>query len=93
VTTPEPWAVSVRLRDEPRGVHRLTVATGSIADGATIEGLSDYADDIWVSIVVRARELVPVRADTQLHNGDSVVILAKPDLAQTLNVLFQSPTP
>jgi len=88
VTSPEPWAVSVRLRDEPRGVHRLTVATGSTADGATVEGLSDHADDIWVSIVVRARRLVPVGADTQLRAGDDVVILAKPELAEELSVLF-----
>ena len=32
---PEPWALGVRLRDEPDGVHRLTVTAGSPADGRT----------------------------------------------------------
>ena len=26
---PEPWALGVRLREEPDGVHRLTVTAGS----------------------------------------------------------------
>ena len=30
---PEPWALGVRLREEPEGVHRFTVAAGSPADG------------------------------------------------------------
>ena len=89
MTTTEPWAVSVRLRDEPRDVHRLTVATGSTADGATIEGLSDHADEIWVSVVVRAKRLIPVSAETQLRAGDDVVILAKPEFAEAIGELFR----
>lgn len=88
-TSPEPWAVSVRLRDEPRDVHRLVVSAGSTAEGATIAGLCDHAEDIWVSIVVRARRLVPVSAATQLRAGDDVVILAKPELAEALSALFR----
>ena len=77
---PEPWAIAVRLRDEPHGVHRLTVASGSPAEGWTVEDLGDHAGDIWVSMVVRTSGLVPVRADTELHAGDEVVILADPEL-------------
>lgn len=90
--SPDPWALSIRLREEPRDVHRLTVAAGSTADGATIAGLCDHTEDIWVSIVVRARRLVPVSAATQLRAGDDVVILAKPELAEALSVLFRWPT-
>jgi potassium/hydrogen antiporter len=88
---PEPWAIGVRLRDEPQGVHRLTVAPGSTADGATVESLGDHVGDIWVSIVVRKSGLVPVHADTELRSGDDVVILAEPDLADTLATLFRRP--
>jgi cell volume regulation protein A len=88
-TALEPWTVGVRLRDEPEGVHRLTVSRGSAADGATVESLSERAGDVWVSIVVRASELVPVRADTELRVGDEVVVLAEPDLAEQLGGLFR----
>jgi potassium/hydrogen antiporter len=90
-TDPEPWAIGVRLRDEPQGVHRLTVAPGSTADGATVEGLGDHVGDIWVSIVVRTSGVIPVRPDTELRSGDDVVILAEPDLADTLATLFRRP--
>jgi potassium/hydrogen antiporter len=90
-TDPEPWGIGVRLRDEPQGVHRLTVAPGSTADGATVENLGDHIGDIWVSIVVRTSGLIPVRADTELRSGDDVVILAEPELADTLATLFGRP--
>ena len=83
-----PWEIGVRLQDEPRGVHRMHVASGSVAQGCTIEGLGDHAGDIWVSIVVRATGLVPVRGDTELEAGDEVVILADPELRDTLAELF-----
>ena len=85
---PEPWAIDVRLQDEPQGVHRLTVASGSAAEGSTIEDLGDRAGDIWVSIVVRASGLVPVRAETELQADDEVVVLADPELRDTLAALF-----
>ncbi len=85
---PEPWTIGVRLQDEPHGVHRLTVASGSAAEGWTIEDLDDRVGDIWVSIVVRTSGLVPVRADTELQAGDQVVILADPELSDTLAALF-----
>ncbi|TSD94254.1 sodium:proton exchanger [Skermania sp. ID1734] len=89
VATVEPWALGVRLRDEPEVVHRLTVAAGSPADGATVESLGNSAGEIWVSIVVRASGLVPVRADTQFRAGDDVVILAEPELSEKLAELFR----
>jgi cell volume regulation protein A len=85
---PEPWAIGVRLRQEPHGVHRLTVTPGSAAEGWTVEDLGEHAGDIWVSMVVRTSGLVPVRADTELHAGDEVVILADPELREELSALF-----
>ena len=69
---PEPWALGVRLQDEPEGVRRLTVAPGSDADGTSIEDLDALADDFWVSIVIRGGSLVAVRRDTVLRAGDEV---------------------
>ena len=85
---PEPWAIGVRLRDEPQGVHRLTVAAGSAADGSTVERLGDHLGDIWVSMVVRSSSLVPIRADTELRADDAVVILAEPALSGHLDDFF-----
>ena len=83
-----PWQIGVRLADEPRGVHRFSVATGSVAERSTVEGLGERVGDIWVSIVVRATGLVPVRGETELEAGDEVVILADPELHDTLAELF-----
>lgn len=58
------------------------------AEGLTIEDLADHAGDIWISMVVRAGGLVPVRADTELCAGDEVVVLADPELRQGLAALF-----
>lgn len=84
----QPWEIGVRLADEPHGVHRFTVAQGSTAQGCTVEGLGDMVGDIWVSIVVRTTGLVPVRGDTELQAGDEVVVLADPELHDTLAELF-----
>jgi cell volume regulation protein A len=84
----QPWEIGVRLQDEPEGVHRLHVASGSAAEGCTVERLGDRVGDIWVSIVVRTTGLVPVRGDTELEAGDEVVVLADPELHDTLAELF-----
>ncbi|OBH26725.1 hypothetical protein A5692_26265 [Mycobacterium sp. E342] len=84
----QPWEIGVRLADEPEGVHRFSVARGSAAEGCTVEGLSDRVGDIWVSIVVRTTGLVSVRGDTELQAGDEVVVLADPELHDTLVELF-----
>lgn len=84
----QPWQVGVRLQDEPQGVHRFVVAAESAAAGCTIEDLGDRAGDIWVSIVVRGSGLVPVRGDTDLRAGDEVIVLADPELHDTLAALF-----
>ncbi|KLO39930.1 hypothetical protein ABW17_18395 [Mycobacterium nebraskense] len=86
-----PWEIGVRLADEPQGAHRFSVASGSAAEGCTVEGLGDRVGDIWVSIVVRTTGLVPVRGDTELQAGDEVVVLADRELHDTLAGLFGPP--
>ncbi|HTZ44611.1 MAG TPA: cation:proton antiporter [Jatrophihabitans sp.] len=88
---PEPWALGVRLRDEPAGVHRLTVAPGSAADGRSIAELVRLPEFAWISFVIRAGALVPVTGETVLEAGDDALILAEPDQAGPLAELFSRP--
>jgi potassium/hydrogen antiporter len=79
---PKPWALGVRLRDEPSGVHRLTIKPGSPADGRTIDELADLPGDAWISFIVRAGQLVPITGDTKLQAADDVLVLAPPRRAR-----------
>ncbi|HWU20641.1 MAG TPA: TrkA C-terminal domain-containing protein, partial [Nocardioides sp.] len=88
---PEPWSLGVRLRDEPNGVLRLTVAAGATADGRTIEELDALPEGSWVSFVVRAGHLVPVGGSTALQAGDEALILGHPEDAGVLRRLFEQP--
>ncbi|HVA08500.1 MAG TPA: cation:proton antiporter [Acidimicrobiales bacterium] len=87
----EPWALGVRLQDEPDGAHRFTVAAGSPADGSTIAGLADLPNDAWISFVVRDGRLLSARGATELWSGDEVVVLADLDRADELSVIFEGP--
>jgi potassium/hydrogen antiporter len=86
---PEPWALGVRLRDEPSGVHRLTIKSGSPADGRTIDDLAGLPGDAWVSFVVRDGQLVPIKGDTRLRAGDDALVLAPPELGEKLITAFE----
>jgi cell volume regulation protein A len=88
---PEPWALGVRLRDEPSGSHRLVVAPGSAADGTRVQDLVDLPVDVWVSFLIRDQMLVPVTGDTLLQADDDVLVLADPDLHDELEAMFAAP--
>jgi cell volume regulation protein A len=88
VIEPQPWALGVRLRSEPDGVHRFAVAAGSRADGRSIQDLTEVSDEAWVSMVVRAGQLVPVRPTTRLKAGDDVVVFAGPETRAELVTAF-----
>jgi cell volume regulation protein A len=85
---PKPWALGVRLRDEPSGVHRLTIKPGSPADGRTIDELADLPGDAWISFIVRGGQLVPITGDTKLQAADDVLVLAPPDVHEKLTAAF-----
>jgi cell volume regulation protein A len=78
VVEPEPWALGMRFRDEPEGLHRFEVEPGSAADGATIGDLP-LSEDVWISMVSRSGRLVQVRGTTELAAGDEVLALAADD--------------
>jgi cell volume regulation protein A len=88
---PEPWALGVRLRDEPSGVHRLTIRAGSPADGRTVRDLAGLPGDAWVSFVVRDGQLVAIAPETRLRAGDDVLVLADPSLHDRLVRAFEGP--
>ena len=75
VVEPEPWAMGMRFRDRPEGLHRYVVEQGSPADGATLRDLP-AGEDVWVSVVSRGGRMVQVRGDTTLQVGDEVLALA-----------------
>ena len=85
---PEPWALGVRLAEEPQGVHRLTITAGSPADGHRIDQLPGLPEDAWISLVVRQNQLLPVTGRTTLHAGDQLLIIADPDLRDGLVATF-----
>ena len=91
VVEPEPWALGVRLRDEPDGVHRLTVATGSPADGSRIAELDSLPESAWISFVVRGGQLVQVTPRTVLRDGDEVLVLGAPVDSELLRAVFHGP--
>lgn len=93
IVEPEPWSLGVSLRNEPNGVHRLTITTGAPADGHTIADLADLTEDAWISFIVRSGHLIAVRADTELRAGDEVLVLADPDQAGQLRRTFERLAP
>jgi cell volume regulation protein A len=74
----EPWALGMRFREEPTGLHRYRVAAGSAADGRAIGDLS-IGENLWISMINRDGRLVRVGSDTVLRAGDEVLALADPD--------------
>ncbi|HEY5032285.1 MAG TPA: cation:proton antiporter [Actinomycetes bacterium] len=88
---PEPWALGVRLRDEPDGVHRLVVEEGSAAEGHSVDALAGLPREVWVAFVVRDRALLQVRGDAVLQAGDEVLVLADPSLRNEISDTFRRP--
>lgn len=85
---PQPYALGVRLEQEPAGVLRLVVGVGSQAEGSTVDEVAGRHGDVWVSLLVRAGSLVPVRGLTRLEAGDEVVISAGDDVREEVSAAF-----
>jgi cell volume regulation protein A len=76
VTEPEPWALGMRFRTEPEGLHRYVVAEGAPADGTAIADLP-VGEHLWISMVSRQGRLVQVRGETVLRAGDEILALTE----------------
>jgi len=90
IVEPQPWALGLRLAEEPEGVLRLTVAAGSRADDQTVNDIAGAAGDsgVWVNMLVRQGALVSVRGDTRLQAGDEVLLSADDHWHEHLQRLF-----
>jgi potassium/hydrogen antiporter len=84
---PEPWTLGVRFGHEPRGLRRHIVAAGSPADGCTIGELA-VGEDVWISVVIRHGQLVPVTGATTLRAGDEILALTDPERTPDLAPVF-----
>ncbi|WP_327138823.1 cation:proton antiporter domain-containing protein [Nocardia sp. NBC_01327] len=76
---PRPWGLGVRFEHEPVGLHRLTVAADSEADGMAV---ADLPSGAWVSVIIRRGHMVPVTAEVTLRAGDEVLLQADPEAAE-----------
>jgi cell volume regulation protein A len=74
---PRPWAVGMRMRDEPETARQYRIDAGAPADGRTVRDLH-RTEDLWISVVVRDGTPVRVTADTVLQADDEVLVLADP---------------
>jgi cell volume regulation protein A len=74
ILEPEPWAMGMRFRDRPEGLHRYVVERGSQADGTTIRDLP-LDEDVWVSVVSRGGRMVQVSGSTMLEANDEVLAI------------------
>lgn len=83
----EPWALGMRLRDEPTGLCRCHVTPGSTADGARIADLP-LGEHTWISMISRNGALVPVHGHTTLEAGDEVLLLTDPNAEADPRGLF-----
>ncbi len=86
----EPWALGMRFRDEPHGLHRFTVTRGAPADGCRMDELT-LGENVWISFVGREGALVQLRGETTLQAGDEVLVLADPEDAGLVRRLFTEP--
>ena len=93
LATPEPWALGVRLTEEPGGVHTFAVAPGSIADGCRVDELPGVPDGAWISLVVRDGRPVRVQGDSVLRAGDQLIVSAGEDHAERLRRIFATEAP
>jgi len=90
---PEPWALGLRLHQEPEGVHRFTVAAGSPADGHSVRTLSDRPSDMWITLLVRDQQLLAITGDTTLRAGDQILVMGDPNEESDLRATFEHQPP
>jgi len=86
----EPWALGMRLRDEPTGLCRCSVRPGAAADGSKIADLP-LGEHTWISMISRGGTLVPVHGNTTLRAGDEVLLLTDPEAETNPRALFTAP--
>ena len=89
-TEPEPWDVSIRLRDEPRDVQRFVVAPDARAAGTRIRELP-LSENAWIALVIRDGAAQRPRGTFVVQPEDEVLVLADRGDVPLLARLFASP--
>ena len=89
IVEPEPWDLSIRLRNEPRDVRRFVVGPDARALGKTIRELP-LGEDTWISFVVRDGEARQARGSHVFEAGDEVLALTEQSDLPALRRLFDS---
>jgi cell volume regulation protein A len=87
---PEPWDVSIRLRNEPRNIRRFLVVRGSRAAGVRIADLP-LGENAWISLVIRDGAAQRPRGDFVGEPGDELLVLADAEDVPSLRRLFEEP--
>lgn len=87
----EPWVLGVRLRDEPQGVARFTVAEGASAVGRSISSLGQLGENFWINVLVRDRQAVSITGDTALEAGDELLVQTDGASRDSLDGFFARP--
>lgn len=88
VLEPEPWDSSIRLRTEPRGVHRYTVARGARAAGTAIRDLP-IGERAWITLIVHDGQPTQARGSYVFEPGDEVLVLAEAEDSPRVKRLFE----
>jgi cell volume regulation protein A len=86
---PEPWDVSIRLR-EPGNVQHYVVGPSSRVVGSAIRDLP-LGERAWISFVVQDGEARQARGSHVLRVGDEVHVIGEPEDAAVLQRLFEGP--
>nr|MBA3364467.1 potassium/proton antiporter [Actinomycetota bacterium] len=90
---PEPWDLSIRLRQEPeRQLERFVVGARSRARGKAIRDLP-IGENSWISLVIQDGEPVQPRGSHVFQIGDEVLVLTEPEERSALRRLFAGERP
>jgi cell volume regulation protein A len=87
---PEPWDVSIRLRDEPRDVRTFVVGPRARVVGRAIRELP-LGEETWISLIVHEGQARQARGSYRFEPGDEVHAIASARDEPALRHLFEGP--
>ena len=88
VVEPQPWALGVRLNEEPDGAHRFTIAPARRPTGAPSNNSPTCRSTLWISLILRDRQLLRSLGTPNCAPHDEVLVLADPELHDVLVATF-----
>ncbi len=85
---PEPWSVSIGLREEPSNLARFVVAEDAAGAGVALRDLP-LDRHSWISLIVREGRVVPPRGSRVLEPGDELIVMSRPEDRDDLRALLE----